>query len=208
MVASYTQLLAKRYKGTLDADADEFIAYAVDGVVRMQELIRALLVYARVGLKTAELAAVPSGEALQRALAILRGEIEARGALITFDPLPVVMADEAQLVELFQHLIGNAIKYGNVAIPRVHICARRSAHDTWMFSFKDNGPGIDPQHFARIFGLFQRLHKRGEFSGTGMGLAICKKIVEQHEGTIWVESLPGEGSTFCFTLTAYSAHPA
>jgi PAS domain S-box-containing protein len=206
MVASYTQLLAKRYKGVLGADADEFIAYAVDGVVRMQQLIRALLSYSRVGLKTSKLGAIASEEALQKALANLRSDVEARNALITYDPLPVVMADETQLVELFQQLLGNGIKYGSVAIPRVHIHAEKSGAGMWMFSFKDNGIGIDSQYFERIFAVFQRLHGREEFGGTGMGLAICKKIVEQHGGTIWVESEPGEGSTFCFTLTAAPAH--
>ena len=134
--------------------------------------------------------------------------MDARGALVTFDPLPVVMADETQLVELFQQLLGNAIKYGSAAIPKVHIHASGRAADMWMFSVKDNGLGIDPQHCERIFGIFQRLHTREKFAGTGMGLAICRKIVEQHGGMIWVESRPGEGSSFCFTLTAYSAHPA
>ena len=208
MVASYTQLLAKRYKGMLDADADEFIAYAVDGVVRMQQLIQALLGYSRIGLKTAELAAIPCEVALQTALASLRADVDARGALVTFDPLPVVMADETQLVELFQQLLGNAIKYGRAAIPKVHIHASGRDADMWMFSVKDNGLGIDPQHCERIFGIFQRLHTREKFAGTGMGLAICRKIVEQHGGMIWVESRPGEGSSFCFTLKAVPAHSA
>jgi len=208
MVASYTQLLAKRYKGMLDADADEFIAYAVDGVVRMQQLIQALLGYSRIGLKSAELAAIPCEVALQTALASLRADVDARGALVTFDPLPVVMADETQLVELFQQLLGNAIKYGSAAIPKVHIHASGRDADMWMFSIKDNGLGIDPQHCERIFGIFQRLHTREKFAGTGMGLAICRKIVEQHGGMIWVESRPGEGSSFCFTLKAVPAHSA
>ena len=200
MVASYTQLLSRRYKGRLDSDADEFIAFAVDGASRMQRLIQDLLAYSRVGTKGTNLIDTSSEEALQQALMNLRGSITESGAQVTHDPLPNVMADETQLVQLFQNLVGNAIKYQSPGVPRVHISAARNGEKKWIFSVKDNGLGIDPQYFDRIFGMFQRLHKREEFAGTGIGLAICKKIVERHGGTISVESQPGQGSTFRFAL--------
>ncbi len=200
MVASYTQLLARRYKGKLDADADEFIAFAVDGASRMQRLIQDLLTYSRVGTKGKDLADTSSEEALKTALLNLRAAIEESGAVITHDPLPRVVADDMQLVQLFQNLVGNAIKYQSPGTPRVHISAARNDGKKWVFSVQDNGLGIDSQYFERIFGMFQRLHKREEFAGTGIGLAICKKIVERHEGNISVESQPGQGSTFRFDL--------
>jgi len=200
MVASYTQLLAKRYKGKLDSDADEFISFAVDGASRMQRLIQDLLVYSRVGTKTQEVLDTSSEDALQQALINLRGAIEESGALVTHDPLPTVPADEVQLIQLFQNLVGNAIKYQGPGVPLVHISATRNINKEWTFSVQDNGLGIDPQYFEKIFGLFQRLHKREEFAGTGIGLAICKKIVERHGGGISVESQPGHGSTFRFAL--------
>jgi PAS domain S-box-containing protein len=200
MVASYTQLLSRRYKGKLDADADEFIAYAVDGATRMQRLIQDLLAYSRVGTKGKELLNTSSETALRTALSNLRGAIEESGALITHDPLPNVLADETQLIQLFQNLVGNAIKYQNPGIPKIHVAAMNGGKQ-YRFSVMDNGLGIDPQYFERIFGMFQRLHKREEFAGTGIGLAICKKIVERHGGHISVESQPGQGSTFRFALT-------
>jgi len=200
MVASYTQLLSRRYKGKLDSDADEFIAFAVDGASRMQRLIQDLLAYSRVGTKGRDLLDISSEEALQQALINLRGAIEEKGALVTHDPLPAIVADDMQLIQLFQNLVGNAIKYQNAGIPKVHISASRNGSKKWTFSVKDNGLGIDPQYFEKIFGMFQRLHKREEFAGTGIGLAICKKIVERHGGSISVESQPGQGSTFRFAL--------
>jgi PAS domain S-box-containing protein len=200
MVASYTQLLSRRYKGKLDADADEFIAFAVDGASRMQRLIQDLLAYSRVGTKGQDMLDTSSEEALCQALINLRGSIEASGAVITHDLLPSVLADEMQLTQLFQNLVGNAIKYQSAGIPKVHISAAKNGGPKWTFSIKDNGLGIDPQYFERIFGMFQRLHKREEFAGTGIGLAICKKIVERHGGNISVESEPGHGSTFSFAL--------
>ena len=200
MVASYTQLLSRRYKGKLDSDADEFISFAVDGASRMQRLIRDLLAYSRVGTIEMDLLDTSSEEALQQALINLRGAIEEKGALVTHDPLPTVLADETQLIQLFQNLVGNAIKYQNPGVPRVHISAAKNGGKKWMFSVKDNGLGIDPQYFEKIFGVFQRLHKREEFAGTGIGLAICKKIVERHGGSISVESQPGQGSIFRFVL--------
>jgi len=201
MVASYTQLLSRRYKGKLDADADEFIAYAVDGASRMQRLIQDLLQYSRVGSKGQDLIEASSEKALGAALFNLRGTIEETGAIVTHDILPTVLADETQLIQLFQNLIGNSIKYQNKSgSPQIHISAAQDDGNMWAFSVRDNGLGIDPQYFERIFGMFQRLHKREEFAGTGIGLAICKKIVERHGGIISVDSQPGQGSTFRFTL--------
>jgi len=200
MVASYTQLLSRRYAGKLDADADEFIAFAVDGASRMQRLIQDLLAFSRIGTKGADLVDYSSEEAMQQALINLRGVISDSGALVTHDPLPLVLADEMQLVQLFQNLVGNAIKYQSPGIPHVHVSAAMNSDKKWVFSVRDNGLGIDPQYFDRIFGMFQRLHKREEFAGTGIGLAICKKIVERHKGTISVESQVGQGSTFRFTM--------
>ncbi len=200
MVASYTQLLSRRYKGKLDADADEFIAYAVDGASRMQRLIQDLLAFSRVGSKGKKLQNTSSEDALKIALANLREAIDESGALVTHDPLPMVMADEIQLTQLFQNLVGNAIKYHDDKVPNVHITAARNEGPQWLFSVQDDGLGIDAQYFDKIFGMFQRLHKRDEFAGTGIGLAICKKIVERHGGNISVESQPGRGSTFHFSL--------
>jgi PAS domain S-box-containing protein len=200
MVASYTQLLSRRYKGRLDSDADEFISFAVDGASRMQRLIKDLLAYSRVGTKANHLLDISSEEALQQALLNLRGAVEESGAQVTHGPLPIVQADQMQLIQLFQNLVGNAIKYQNPGIPRVHISAVRTGEKRWTFSVRDNGLGIDSQYFERIFGMFQRLHKREEFEGTGVGLAICKKIVERHGGSISVESQLGHGSTFRFAL--------
>src|SRR5208282_2062556 len=200
MVASYTQLLSRRYKGKLDADADAVISFAVNGANRMQRLIQDLLSYSRVGTKGQEMLEISCEGALDSALVNLRGAVEASGALVTHDTLPTVLADETQLVQLFQNLVGNAIKYQNSGIPRIHISAAKNGGKKWVISVKDNGLGIDPQYFEKIFGMFQRLHKREEFAGTGIGLAICKKIVERHGGSISVESQPGQGSTFRFAL--------
>ena len=200
MVASYTQLLSRRYKGKLDSDADDFIAFAVDGANRMQRLIQDLLTFSRVGKKGQDLLDISSDDALQQAILNLRGAIEDSGAIVTHGLMPEVKANEIQLTQLFQNLVGNAIKYQGPGIPHIHISAAKNGAPRWIFSVKDDGLGIDPQFFERIFGMFQRLHKRDEFAGTGMGLAICRKIVERHGGSISVESIPGEGSTFHFTL--------
>jgi PAS domain S-box-containing protein len=200
MVASYTQLLSKRYAGKLDADADEFIAFAVDGATRMQQLIKDLLAFARVGTQGITLADTSSEMALQKALQNLRCAIVDSSAQVTHDPLPEVRADEVQLIQLFQNLVGNGIKYHNGRIPTVHVSAVVNNEHKWIFSVRDNGIGIEPQYFEKIFGMFQRLHKREEFSGTGIGLALCKKIVDRHGGSITVESKPGVGSTFRFSL--------
>jgi light-regulated signal transduction histidine kinase (bacteriophytochrome) len=215
MVSSYTQLLARRYQGQLDADADDFIAYAVDGANRMQRLINDLLAYSRVGTRGKPFAPTDCNSVLGQARVNLSMVIEESSALVTNDELPTVMADEGQLVQLFQNLIGNAIKFRSEKPPYVHVSAQRikdseipnpkseirnPKSESWVFSVRDNGIGIDPQYHERIFVIFQRLHKKEEYPGTGMGLAICKRIVERHGGKIWVESEPGEGSTFYFTI--------
>ncbi len=201
MVSSYTQLLARRYRGQLDSDADEFIAYAVDGATRMQTLINDLLAYSRVGTRGKPLAPTDAGSVLEATRANLRKAIEESGAEVTSDELPSVMGDQTQLAQLFQNLVGNAIKFSGEEQARVHVGAERR-NGEWLFSVRDNGIGIDPQYAGRIFVIFQRLHAKTEYSGTGIGLAVCKKIVERHGGRIWVESEPGEGSTFYFTLRA------
>jgi len=201
MVASYTELLARRYKGKLDSDADEFMAYAVDGAHRMQQLIKDLLTYSRVATNERRLRETSSQDALTHALHNLRAAIADANAHITSDPMPTVFADATQLVQVFQNLISNAIKYQSHGAPRVHISAAQTGTGGWIISIQDNGLGIEKQYFEKIFGMFQRLHQRDEFSGTGIGLAVCKKIIEQHGGRIWVTSEPGEGSLFQFTLT-------
>jgi PAS domain S-box-containing protein len=199
MVASYLQLLAQRYKNRLDADADEFIGFAVDGARRMQALIEDLLAFSRVGTKAKPLQPTASAAVVETAVSSLRVAIDESGARIQCDALPVVLGDAVQLTQLFQNLIGNAIKFRRENAPEIHIGAERE-DGFWRFSLRDNGIGISPEYFERIFVMFQRLHGRREYSGTGIGLAICKKIVERHGGQIWVESSPGAGSTFKFTL--------
>jgi signal transduction histidine kinase len=200
-VASYTQLLARRYRGKLDADADQFIAYAVDGAERMQRLIDDLLVLSRVGSRGGRFEPADCEAALAHAADNLKVAIEESRAALTHDPLPTVAADEGQLVQLFQNLVANAIKFHGEAPPRVHVSAEQNAGE-WILAVEDNGIGIDAEHFDRIFTIFQRLHTRQEYSGTGIGLAICRRIVEGHGGRIWVASEPGKGSTFYFTLPA------
>jgi two-component system sensor histidine kinase/response regulator len=199
MVASYTQLLARRYKGKLDADADEFIGFAVDGATRMQHLIQDLLSFSRVTTKGKELQVTDSGAACDQAVANLRAAIAESGAVVTTGSLPTVRADATQLTQLFQNLIGNAIKYRNERTPEIQVAAALM-EDRWVFSVQDNGIGIERQYFERIFQMFQRLHTRKQYTGTGVGLAICRKIAERHAGRIWVESQPGKGSTFLFTI--------
>ncbi|HXM12181.1 MAG TPA: PAS domain S-box protein [Terriglobales bacterium] len=200
MVTSYTQLLAGRYKGRLDSDADEFIAFAVDGCNRMQGLIKDLLAYSRAGTNGKVLREVSAENALKEALANLRATIDQSSAVVTHDALPDIRTDETQLTQVFQNLVGNAIKYHGTEVPHVHVSATKNGGNEWTFSVRDNGLGIDPQYFDRIFIIFQRLHGRDEFEGTGIGLAICKKILERLGGRIWVESQPEKGSTFYFAL--------
>jgi two-component system, chemotaxis family, sensor kinase Cph1 len=199
MVASFTQLLARRYKGRLGADADEFIGFAVDGARRMQGLVNDLLAYSRVGTRGREFAPVDGERVLQVALANLQTALEEAGGQVTHDLLPTIQGDETQLCQVLQNLVGNALKFHGSEPPRVHVSAQQIQGE-WRFSVRDNGIGIDPEHSNRIFLLFQRLHTRADYPGTGMGLAIAKKIIERHGGRIWVESRTGKGSTFYFTL--------
>ncbi len=200
MVASYTQLLARRYQGQLDAKADRFIAHAVDGANRMQQLIQDLLKYSRVGTRGKAFARVDSKIAIATALTNLQVAIRESGAAVKLqDDWPAVVGDDTQLVQLFQNLIGNAIKYRGDRPPEIEAGARRQ-DGAWLFFVRDNGIGIHPQHAERIFMIFQRLHTQQEYPGTGIGLAICQKIVERHGGQIWVESEPDRGSTFYFTI--------
>jgi PAS domain S-box-containing protein len=195
MVSSYTQLLAKRYKGRLDPNADEFIAFAVDGAQRMQLLISDLLSYCQVGTAGQAFSETSASDALALALQNLHGAIEESGGTVTQDKLPTLVADHAQLVQLFQNLVGNALKYRGTEPPHVHVSAKKNRAKEWVFSVRDNGLGIAPKYFKKIFLMFQRLHGREEFSGTGIGLSLCKKIAERHGGRIWVKSAAG-GSTF------------
>jgi PAS domain S-box-containing protein len=199
MVASFTQLLGERYKGKLDADADEFIGFAVDGAHRMQALVNDLLSYSRVGTRGKELAAVDLEQVLQLVLTNLQVTLEESGGQVTHDPLPTVLGDETQLWQVLQNLVGNALKFHGSEPPRVHVSAQEIEGE-WRFSVRDNGIGIEPQFAKRVFLVFQRLHSRAEYPGTGLGLAIAKKIVERHDGRIWMESEPGKGSTFYFSL--------
>jgi PAS domain S-box-containing protein len=202
IVSSYVQLLARRYEGKLDQDADEFIGFAVDGANRMKNLISDLLAYSRVDTRGKEFTRVSMEETLHRVLEYLQLAIADSGATVTHDPLPAVLGDGSQLAQLLQNLIANAIKFHGEEPPRVHVGVSRQA-EYWQFFVRDNGIGIDSQYADRIFVIFQRLHNRDEYPGTGIGLAICRKIVERHYGRIWVESEPGKGATFYFTL-----HPA
>jgi light-regulated signal transduction histidine kinase (bacteriophytochrome) len=198
-IAGMVQLLSQRYKGKLDARADEYIHHAVEASTRMQALINDLLDYSRVERFGKSLSPTNAERALNLALKNLQMLIEENHADITYDPMPMVMADSVQLIQVFQNLIGNALKFHSEQPPRIHIGAEKVAHD-WRFSVRDNGIGIDPQYFERIFLVFQRLHTRRESPGTGIGLSLCKKIVERHGGQIWVEAELGQGATFYFTI--------
>ncbi len=206
MVTAYMQLLAKRYQGKLDAQADEFIGYAVDGAVRMKQLIMDLLVYSRVSSRPQELLPVNLETVLQDIIMNLELAVRESGAVVTHGPLPTVLADHSQMVQLLQNLVANAIKFRGPRTLRVDLSADRRGRE-WLFSVRDNGIGISPEHGERIFVIFQRLHDRVKYGGSGIGLAICKKIVERHGGRIWVESQLGEGSTFFFTIPAAAPEP-
>jgi light-regulated signal transduction histidine kinase (bacteriophytochrome) len=216
MIASYTQLLERRYHDKLDKDATEFIGYAVEGATRMQVLINDLLSYSRLGTRGKPFSLTDCNEVLSRALENLRIAIEDSRAAITHGPLPSVIADGTQLIQLLQNLLSNAIKFRSSVPPEIHISAQLQAvpnagdeaglaPQEWLFAIKDNGIGIEAQYFERIFVIFQRLHTREQYPGTGIGLAICKKIVERHAGRMWVESTPGAGTTFFFTIRHSSA---
>lgn len=199
MIVSYLQLLERRYKGKFDKNADDFIGYAVDGASRMQELINDILSYSRVGTHGEVFEPVDCRTILDKALINLQPGINKSGAKVAYDKLPTVVVDKSQMVQLFQNLIGNAIKFCKNKTPEIEISAERKG-DEWVFSVRDNGIGIEHEQFKRVFLMFQRLHSRSEYPGTGIGLAICKKIVERHSGRIWIESEPRKGATFFFTI--------
>jgi PAS domain S-box-containing protein len=199
MVSSYTQLVQRRYGDRLDGDAKEFMGFVVEGAARMKQLIEDLLAYSRVGTRGREFEPVALEAPLQKALTNLRRAIEEASAAVTWDALPTVMADESQLAQLFQNLVGNALKFRSASVPRIHVSSVERETE-WEVTVADNGIGIEPQYYERIFMVFQRLHNKTEYPGTGIGLAICKKVVERHGGRLWVESKSGAGSTFKFTL--------
>ncbi|HEV2426451.1 MAG TPA: PAS domain S-box protein [Terriglobia bacterium] len=207
MVASFTQLLADRYGTQLDDEAREFIGFALEGATRMQALIGGLLSFARVKTRAKELQPMDCQAAFQRTLGSFRVTLQETGAEVSAEGLPTVLADQSQIEQLFQNLIGNALKFRSQDTPRIRISAQRNGKE-WIFSVSDNGIGIDPRYRERIFAIFQRLHSRNEYPGTGIGLAICKKIVERHGGRIWVESEAGHGATFHFTLPIVEGMPA
>ena len=198
MVATYTQLLAERYQGKLDENADKYIHYAVEGALRMQTLVKDLLAFSRVGRKPEGRCETDCNLVLRSVVANLQSVIQETGARISHQALPVLLANQSELLQLFQNLIGNAIKFRKAAPPEIRITAKKKKTE-WLFSVEDNGLGIAPQHAEDVFVLFKRLHPREEYPGNGIGLAICKKIVEQNQGRIWVESQPGQGSIFRFT---------
>ena len=202
-VTSYTQLIMRRYRDKLDSDAGEFMDYIVEGTTRMRQLIEDLLALSRVGSNAGEFTPVSTGEVLDEALAALRAVIQETEAVVHRESLPVVSADRRQLVQVFVNLIANGIKFRGDVSPKIDISARANGAE-WIFSIADNGIGIEPQYLERIFVIFQRLHTRSEYPGTGIGLAICKKIVERHGGRIWFESALGQGATFFFTLPSRS----
>lgn len=198
-VNSYAQLLARKYEGNLDAKADKYLGYIQEGATRMQQLISDLLELSRVGTRGKALTPTPCEPVLRQVLDNLQVAIAENNAIITYGSLPRVMGDETQLIQLFQNLISNAIKFRREEPPQIHVCAMQQKNE-WIFSVRDNGIGIEAEYFDRIFLIFQRLHGRSEYPGTGIGLAVCKKIVERHGGRIWVESVPDEGTTFYFSL--------
>lgn len=201
MITSYLQLLQQRYKNKLDTDADDFIGFAVDGAERMHNLIVDLLAYSRVGIRSQPFETTDCNAVLEDALMNLQVAIQESGAVVARETLPTLLADPVQLTQLFQNLIGNAVKFRSETPPEIRVGAKREG-DGWHFSVADNGIGIDAKYFEKIFIIFQRLHSRNKYSGTGIGLAVCKKIVERHGGRIWVESQPGQGTTFHFTIPA------
>jgi light-regulated signal transduction histidine kinase (bacteriophytochrome) len=204
-VAGFTTLLQQRYQDKLDEKADSYIGFVVDGVSRMQALIHGLLEYSRVNTRGGVPEPVRADQALKEAVANLQTAIERSGATVTATPLPMVRADLAQLTHLFQNLIENGIKFRSDRPPEIEVSARHQ-DGTWLFWVRDNGIGLDPQYADRIFMIFQRLHTRDKYPGTGIGLAICKRIIERHGGKIWVESQPGRGATFYFTLPEKGEH--
>jgi len=200
MVATFSQLLQMKYGGKLDDQADIIIGHCVEGATRMGRMIRDLLEYTRAAtISDGAHEIVDLNEALEAAVENLRASIEESQATVTHDSLPSVRAEQVHLQQIFQNLVSNAIKYRGREAPRVHVGAVRR-NGTWEFSVKDNGIGIEPRYQDQVFGLFKRLHSASRYSGTGLGLAICRKLVERYQGQIWVESKPGEGATFFFTI--------
>ena len=199
MVSSYLQLLDGRYEDTLDEEGQEYLDYAVDGAERMREMIDGLLAYSRIDMQGEDFSPTDCNAVIAEVKDSLQVSIEESNAEITADSLPPVYADESQLTQVFQNLLSNAIKYSGEEPPEIHITAEQNQQE-WMFSVSDQGIGIDPDEADEIFDVFQRLHSREEYAGTGIGLAVCERIIERHDGRIWVESEPGEGSTFSFTL--------
>jgi light-regulated signal transduction histidine kinase (bacteriophytochrome) len=199
MVTAYTQLLGERYRGKLDADADKFIGYASEGAQRMQVLIQDLLAFSRVGRNGVSSGEVNCNTVMQQVLQTLAPQIEEAGAVVTCGQLPVIWADQTQITQVFQNLVGNALKFRQQTPATISVQAEK-LDPNWLFTVSDNGIGIPPESVEEIFVVFQRLHARTEYAGNGIGLAICKKIVERYGGRIWVESEPGSGSTFRFTV--------
>jgi PAS domain S-box-containing protein len=199
-ISGFTELLVKRYHGKIDEKADTYIDFITEGTTRMQQMIQDLLAYSRVQTQIHEFVLIDSNTSLDLALSDLQIATKEHNAIITNDPLPSIYADQEQITKMFQNLIGNAIKFHKLGVaPNVHISAKQNKNN-WIFSVSDNGIGIRQEYADRIFKIFQRLHTRDEYPGTGIGLAICKRIAEQHGGTIWIESVPGSGSTFYFTI--------
>jgi light-regulated signal transduction histidine kinase (bacteriophytochrome) len=199
MVTSYVTLLEKRNRDKLDSDSKDFINFAVDGTKRMQQLINDLLTYSRVGTRGKPFTKTNCKTVMEKTIKNLEIAIKEKGAKVSYNALPTIIADEAQIIQLFQNLIGNAIKFCQNKPPKIKIRTRED-DDKWIFGVQDNGIGIAPEFHERIFQIFQRLHTRQEYKGTGIGLAVSKRIVDRHGGKIWVDSKPGKGTTFWFTI--------
>jgi light-regulated signal transduction histidine kinase (bacteriophytochrome) len=206
-IGGYLRLLERRHKEALDGKAAGYLGKALEGIQRMDQLIADLLNYSRVGQDGRELSPVDPSAVLDAALTNLSGTIEKRSVVVTRDPLHEVLADDTQILLLFQNLISNGIKFCRDPLPRIHVSAFRNEKNETVFSVRDNGIGIEPERAEEIFQVFRRIHSRSEFPGTGIGLAICRKIVERHGGRIWVESRPGEGATFLFSIPDRGVHP-
>jgi light-regulated signal transduction histidine kinase (bacteriophytochrome) len=202
VVTGYLDLIARRYQGKLDEKADIFIHFAVDAVKRMDTLITELLNYSRLATSDASFTSVDTNQVFEEAVSNLDVAISDSGAVITRDDLPTLTGAHTLLVQLFQNLLGNAVKFTKPGIaPEIHVSIAKKQRQ-WVFAVRDKGIGIEPKYFERIFAIFQRLHTREEFAGTGIGLAMCKRIIERHHGRMWLESTPGEGATFFFSLPA------
>ena len=200
-ISGFVKLLKRRYRGKLDAKADEFIDFTIEGTSRMEKLLRDLLEYSRIGSKKKPYRELALGSLLDQALQNLKSNIDASGAEVKAHDLPSIWVDDTLIIQLFQNLVGNAIKFSGNKAPVIEIFSEKREKD-WVISIRDNGIGIDPQYADQIFIIFNRLHRENEYLGTGLGLAICKKIMERHGGDIWVDSIPGKGSTFSFSLPA------